>query len=324
MIDLKTISEILIKKGKVRGKPIAISLFRDSIPDGYEPIESEPCTLLRYAMDEGKKVYFDAEHYDCLVGVHHAGIIPGKKEIVSGEYLSTTSSFFSYEGAARLKSGTRCLPPGMVKAIGAAPLDDVPEGVQVDWIVVVANPHNANNIAGCRLVQDGVRPYGSFGTSLCGEIYSTPWHERNVVITFGDFGGRMYNRIKPDQLFVVIPIEFADNLQKIFQDFKLDVNATLEFTKPPQSKFWQKHDIDKKTDTRVDDAEKSSTPAFSMEWDGEARALILKAPEGIIEFAVDNVEQFARDRGYEKITKKVVYEQMEDVGLNPEEMFVDE
>jgi len=324
MIDLKTISEILIKKGKVRGKPIAISLFRDSIPDGYEPIESEPCTLLRYAMDEGKKVYFDAEHYDCLVGVHHAGIIPGKKEIVSGEYLSTTSSFFSYEGAARLKSGTRCLPPGMVKAIGAAPLDDVPEGVQVDWIVVVANPHNANNIAGCRLVQDGVRPYGSFGTSLCGEIYSTPWHERNVVITFGDFGGRMYNRIKPDQLFVVIPIEFADNLQKILQDFKLDVNATLEFTKPPQSKFWQKHDIDKKTDTRVDDAEKSSTPAFSMEWDGEARALILKAPEGIIEFAVDNVEQFARDRGYEKITKKVVYEQMEDVGLNPEEMFVDE
>jgi len=324
MTDLKMISEILVKKGKIRGKPVAISLFRDSIPDGYEPIESEPCTLVRYAMDEGKKVYFDAEHYDCLVGVHHAGIIPGKKEIVSGEYLSTTSSFFSYEGAARLKSGTRSLPQGMVKAIGAAPLDNVPEGVQVDWIVVVANPHNANNIAGCRLVQDGVRPYGSFGTSLCGELYSTPWHEKNVVITFGDFGGRMYNRIKPDQLFVVIPIEFVDNLQKILQDFHLDANATLEFTKPPQSKFWQKHDKNKKPGEGIDDAKKSSTPGFTMEWDGEAHALILKAPEGIIEFAVDNVEQFAQDRGYEKITKKVVYEQMEDVGLNPEEMFVDE
>lgn len=324
MTDLKTISEILIKKGKVRGNPVAISLFRDSIPDGYEPIESEPCTLVRYAMDEGKKVYFDAEHYDCLVGVHHAGMIPGKKEIVSGEYLSTTSSFFTYEGAARLKSGTRCLPPGMVKAIGAAPLDDVPEGVQVDWIVVVATPHNANNIAGCRLVQDGVRPYGSFGTSLCGELYSNPWHEKNVVITFGDFGGRIYNRIKQNELFVVIPIEFADNLQKILQDFHLDANATLKFTKPPQSKFWQKHDKHKKPGEGIDAAKKSSTPAFTMEWDKEARALILKAPEGIIEFAVDNVEQFAQDRGYKKITKKVVYEQMEDVGLNPEEMFVDE
>ena len=324
MTDLKHISEILIKKGNVRGKPVAISLFRDSIPDGYKPIESEPCTLVRYAMDEGKKVYFDAEHYDCLVGVHHAGMIPGKKEIVSGEYLSTTSNFFSYEGAARLKSGTRSLPPGMVKAIGAAPLDDVPEGVQVDWIVVVATPHNANNIAGCRLVQDGVRPYGSFGTSLCGELYSTPWHEKNVVITFGDFGGRMYNRIKPDQLFVVIPIEFADNLQKILQDFKLDANATLKITKPPQSKFWQKHDKNTKPGEGIDAAKKSSAPAFTMEWDEEARALILKAPEGMIEFAVDNVEQFAQDRGYRKITKKVVYEQMEDVGLDPEEMFAEE
>ena len=75
---------------------------------------------------------------------------------MSGEYLSTTSSFFTYEGAARLKSGMVNLPPGMVKAIGAAPLDAVPEGVQVDWIVVVANPHNANQIAGCRVVQDGI------------------------------------------------------------------------------------------------------------------------------------------------------------------------
>jgi len=31
----------------------------------------------------------------------------------------------------------------------------------------------------------------------------------------------------------------------------------------------------------------------------------------------------ARDRGYEKVTKKVVYEQMEDVGLDPEEMLAE-
>ena len=321
MTDLKYISKILAEKGKVRGKPVAISLFRDNIPDGYEPIESEPCTIIRYAMDEGKKVYFDADHYDCMVGAYHAGMIPGKKEIVSGEYLSTTSNFFSYEGAARLKSGTRSLPPGMVKAIGAAPLDEVPDGVNIDWIVVVCNPHNANLIAGCRVIQDGITPLGGFGTSLCGELFSTPWHEKNVVITFGDFGGRMFNRIKQDQLFLVIPIEFVDNLPKLLVDIQIDTKANLGFTKPPNSKFWRKRDKDKKTGEGEDNAEKSSAPAFTMEWDEESRALILKAPEGIIEFAVDNVEQFARTRGYEKITKKVVYEQMEDVGLDPEGMF---
>ena len=95
MTDLKYISDILVTKGKVRGKPVAISLFRKSIPEGYEPIDGEPCTLVGRAMDEGKKVYFDPAHHDCLVGAHHAGMVPGKKEIVSGEYLSTTSSFFS-------------------------------------------------------------------------------------------------------------------------------------------------------------------------------------------------------------------------------------
>ena len=182
MPDLKAIAEVLVKKGKVRGKPVAITLFRETPPSSYEPINEEPCTIVRYAMDEGKAVYFDADHHDCLVGVHHCGIVPGKSEIMSGEYLSKTSSFFTEEGAARLKAGTLNLPPGMVKAIGAAPLDDVPEGVQVDWIVVVSNPHNANQIAGCRMVQDGVVAHGTFGTSLCGELFAVPWYIKNVMV----------------------------------------------------------------------------------------------------------------------------------------------
>ena len=121
MVDLKEIAELLRTKGKVRGNPVGISLFRDEIPQGYEPIQEPPCAIVRLAMDDGLKVYFDAEHHDCLVGMHHAGIIPGKKEIVSGEYLSKTSGFFSYDGAARLKAG-------MVHCNGAAMSLDEPFG----------------------------------------------------------------------------------------------------------------------------------------------------------------------------------------------------
>jgi uncharacterized protein (DUF169 family) len=320
MTDLKSLSQILIMKGKVRGKPVAISLFRDCIPESYEPIQDEPCSIVHSAMDEGKKVYFDAEHHDCLVGTYHAGMIPGKKEIVSGEYLSKTTSFFSYEGAARLKAGTRSLPPGMVKAIGAAPLDEVPEGVPVDWIVVVCNPHNANPIAGCRMVQEGILPYGSFGTSLCGELFATPWHEKNIVVTFGDFGGRMNNRIKQDELFVIIPIEFVEYLPKILLELKLDVNAAFELTKPPHSPFWKKKDKASKQYPEGTGAGESPTLTFTMEWDEDARELIKKAPEGIIEFAVGSAEEFARERGYKKITKKVLAEQMQEMGMNLEDM----
>ena len=54
------------------------------------------------------------------------------------------------EAAARIKSGINVLPQGMIKGIGAAPVDDVPEGVKVDWIAVVCNPYWAGFIGGAR------------------------------------------------------------------------------------------------------------------------------------------------------------------------------
>ncbi len=320
MADLKALAEILKNKGKVRGNPVAISLFRGAIPAGFEPIQVTPCAIVRYAMDAGKKVYFDAEHHDCLVGVHHAGITPGKKEIVAGEYLSKTSDFFTEEGAARLKSGTPVLPAGMVKAIGAAPLDQVPDGVQVDWIVVVCNPHNANTIGGCRLAQEGIPPYGTFGTSLCGEIFAVPWHIRNVMVVGGDFGGRMHNRIKQDQLFVIIPIEFADYVEKILQNIRVDVKRSREMTKPVHSPFWQNKGKNSKTQAAEQAPDQTGEISFSMPWNDEAGQILKKVPEGILEMVVNNSEEFARKKGYEQVSRKSMEEQMAEMGMNLDEM----
>lgn len=320
MTDFKKLSEILITKGKVRGKPVAISLFRDAVPAGYEPIQDTPCAIVRYAMDEGRRVYFDADHHDCLVGVHHAGIVPGKKEIVTGEYLSKTSDFFTEEAAARLKAGTYSLPQGMFKAIGAAPLDQVPEGVKVDWIVIVCNPHNACTIGGCRLAQEGVQPYGTFGTSLCGELFAVPWYIKNVMVVGGDFGGRMHNRIKQDQLFVIIPIEFADYVPKLLLNIKVDVKASREMTKPAHSPFWQKKDKSEFKDPDMQDEESAAAVKFTMAWDDEAKALLRKVPAEMLEMIVPNSEDYARENGYAQVSMKSMREQMEKLGMNLDEM----
>ncbi len=58
MVDLKALSDMIVTKAKVRGKPVAISLFRDQVPAGYEPLQDTPCAIMRYAMDEGKKGVF--------------------------------------------------------------------------------------------------------------------------------------------------------------------------------------------------------------------------------------------------------------------------
>lgn len=321
MPDLKEICDIILKKTKTRGKPVAISLFRDAVPAGYEPIQDTPCAIVHFAMDEGRKIYFDAEHHDCYVGVHHAGIVPGKQEIVAGEYLSKTSDFFTCEGAARLKAGTYSLPPGMVKAIGAAPLDEVPEGVPVDWIVVVSNPHDACMLGGCRLCQDGVQPYGTFGTSLCGELFAVPWYIQNVMVVGGDFGGRMHNRLKQDQLFIIIPIQFAHMIPNILLNIKVDVKTSREMTKPPWSPFWTRKDkkaeeVQKAAHERAEGEE----PVFTIAWDGEAQAMIKRVPSEMLEMIVGNAEQYAKENGYAGVSLKSMREQMQKLGMDLDEM----
>ena len=320
MIDLKELCGIMVSKAKLRGKPVAISLFRDKIPAEYAPIQDTPCAIMRYAMDDGRKVYFDADHHDCYVGVHHAGIIPGKKEIVAGDYLSKTSNFFSEEGAARLKAGTYSLPPGMVKAIGAAPLDEVPEGVQVDWIVAVSNPHNACILGGCRMAMDGVQPYGTFGTSLCGELFAVPWYIKNVMVVGGDFGGRMHNRIKQDQLFIIIPMEFAHTIPNILLNVKVDVKASREMTKPPQSPFWHKKDKSVFSEEPAAQEEAGEEPVLTMAWDDESRGLLKKVPAEMFEMIVGNAEQYAQENGYEQVSMKSMREQMQKLGMDLDEM----
>jgi uncharacterized protein (DUF169 family) len=323
MTDYKALTEILITKGKVRGKPVAVSLFKDRIPPGYEPIQDTPCSIIHYAMDEGRKVYFDAEHHDCLVGVHHAGIVPGTQEIVNGEYLSKSSTFFTYDGAARLKSGSFVLPPGMVKAIGAAPLDEVPDGVAVDWVVSVCNPHNANNIAGCRVCREGILPHAEIANSLCAALFATPWHVKNVVFTTGDFGGRMHNRMKQDQVFVIVPDQFLHYVPLLLDDMKVDVKESRKMTKPAHSSFWQEGDGAKEGKAvRPAAAETGEAQAvtFTMEWDDDAREMMKKVPEGILEMAIGNSEEFARQKGYAKVSKKSIQELMESLGMNLDDM----
>ena len=40
-------------------------------------------------------------------------------------------------------------------------------------------------------------------------------------------------------------------------------------------------------------------------------------PPGIIEMAINNVEDFARDMGLKHITKTVVLDQMKSIGMDP-------
>ena len=317
MIDLKELSDSLA--GKVRGNPVAISLFKEEIPKPYEKKKVVPCSIVRHAMDKGEIVSFDRHHHDCTTGVYTAGVHEGTDEIRNGQYLAQNIPAYTDVGAEKIKTGEYVLPQNTVVGIGAAPLSDVPDDIFVDWIVVVCTPHWANFIGGARTVLDGTPPRGAAGSSFCSDLFATPWHDGNVVITPGDLGGRMNNRLKPEEMFVVVPNEYLESLLNIMTSTP-DARAVLEATKPEESEYWDKRKRAKKAKERKlkEDAPKNEFESkLSMIWDQESKDMIASTPPGIIEMAINNVEDFARENEIEEITKSVVLEQMKSVGMDP-------
>ncbi|MEE9504858.1 MAG: PCP reductase family protein, partial [Thermodesulfobacteriota bacterium] len=129
--------------------------------------------------------------------------------------------------------------------------------------------------------------------------------------------------IKQDQLFVIIPHKFLDYLPGFFKEIKLDVKATRRMTKPPHSSFWQKEKAASGKEEVPPVAEEQadvSAIKFTMAWDAEAKEMMKKVPEGIVEMAVNNSEEFAREKGYKKVTKKSIEELMDSLGMNLDDM----
>jgi hypothetical protein len=143
------------------------------------------------------------------------------------------------------------------------------------------------------------------------------------VFATGDFGGRMHNRMKQDQVFVIIPDQFLHYVPLLLNDMKVDVKESRKMTKPAHSSFWNDDGgakEDKTSGTSPGDSEEAPAVSFTMEWDDDAREMMKKVPEGIMEMAIGNSEEFARQKGYPKVSKKSIQELMESLGMNLDDM----
>ena len=315
-MDIAAVCRVL--EGKIRGNPVAVTHFPDGIPDSYEGVMVDPCGILRCAMDEGRVVYFDREHQDCLHGAYITGVHEGNEQIRSGRILTDYIPVYNLDAAHQFNAGQSILPQGTVKAIGAAPLAALPDGIDVHWIVVVCTPQWAGQIGAARSVKDGVMPTTAAGNSFCTDAFVTPWYEDNVVMTPGDYGGRMNNRLKPEEMFVIVPAKFADNLIDILAATP-DVKGLYEATRPENSDYWERQ---QKKAARAADrvagrgAEKARQLglSISMDWDEEALEMVAAAPRFVRRFAVGKVEDFAEQQGYTEVSQALVEEQMESAG----------
>ena len=57
-----------------------------------------------------------------------------------------------------------------------------------------------------------------------------------------------------------------------------------------------------------------------MDWNDEARKIVKQSPEEMTDFIVERAESFAKERGYPEVTRESIAEQMEELGMNLDEM----
>ncbi|MBC8160260.1 MAG: DUF169 domain-containing protein [Roseiflexaceae bacterium] len=231
-IDLRELNTLLVERLKVKRRPVAISYCAEGPPPGYESANVVACALVREA-ESGRRVYVDAQHHDCWVGQYHLGFLAKPAPLITqGEYLTMAQGFFTEEAARRNKQQSSTIPAGAIKALAAAPLDDVPDGVQVDLMVCICDAQRAMQIAGAASVREGSFPIGELGPSACASIFATPWRTRNSVFAIGDGGGRMHNKVAPGEMFIAIPREHFRYVVELIENFRIDPHRMRELIMP--------------------------------------------------------------------------------------------
>ncbi len=207
----------IVRKLRVARPPVGITFFIDTPPPEYEPVRLPACALIREA-ELGRRVYVDGTHHDCIVGQYHLGLGPGLSLITEGHYLTLSQGFFTPEGARTSKANSCTLSQGSIKALGAAPLADMPAEVSADLLVVICPPQQAMILAEASAVRTGEFPMGDLGAATCSSIFAAPRLSKNIVFSLGDSTGRAFNKVDASELFVVAPrarfshlIEMMDN-----------------------------------------------------------------------------------------------------------------
>lgn len=235
-LDLKYLNQLLVDRLKVKRRPVAITYCADGPPPGYEGASVVACAVVREA-EAGRRVYVDPQHHDCWVGQYHLGWLSEAQPLITeGEYLTMAQGFFTPEGARRNKSQSSSLPAGAIRALAAAPLDDVPDGVPVDLLICITDPMHAMQIAGAASVREGSFPIGEIGPSACASIFATPWLTRNSVFATGDGGGRMHNRVAAGEMFIAIPREHFRYIVELIENFRIDPEKMRELIMPSHAK----------------------------------------------------------------------------------------
>ncbi|WP_406659810.1 DUF169 domain-containing protein [Methanolobus sp. ZRKC3] len=218
-MDLETIhkmSQELIDSLKLETSPVAVTIIPadKEIPEGIEQVENEKhhCGMIDDARRKKTIRYALLGDQKCDIGAAALGLSQKCNEIEKGDFYYYLNCFGSIDAARKTMKEMPMMPSKSAKAIVYAPLEKTP--VKPSVVIIVANPETVMQISQTLLYNSGGKINTSFSglQSFCSESVVHPMQERQVNISLGCTGSRMFTEFDKDEMIIGIPPEMLEDM----------------------------------------------------------------------------------------------------------------
>ncbi len=199
----------------LKWSPVAIKLVKPD--ESINEVPPMPAKRMRYCQllmeaKRGKSATLTSENIACPAAAAALGLMPLPEKISSGKMLKTLGLFESEEAAAKTMAQMSRMKLGEVKAIAAAPLENV--AFRPDVVIIEDKPEKIMWINLAAIHETGGRL--SFSSAVfqacCVDVTVIPYLTKNVNVSLGCYGCRDATDIADDECLVGIPIEKIDRI----------------------------------------------------------------------------------------------------------------
>lgn len=211
----------LMKSLRLETVPVAV-FFSTVPPKNVEKIHSvlKACEMLDVARYEKKIFYSTIENHGCKNGCYYLGLtkaFDGLKtgDWTAGKYPDKGRSNWATPVAFRrtLKDYPR-IEEKTVKCISFSPLDTCPIRPEIGGgiVVLTCTPKQGLYLSRAAVYRMGGIVKGIVGPATCSVVMAGPFQEGEMFHTLGCYGGRIFVKVKTEELYFGFPIELLEQL----------------------------------------------------------------------------------------------------------------
>jgi uncharacterized protein (DUF169 family) len=207
----------------LRLEMVPVAVFFSTNPPGNTKqlnCKLKACEMLDVARYEGKVFYSTAENHECKNGMYYLGLTKAFAGLKTGDWTAGRypekgrSNWASPVAFRRTLNYYPRIEEETVKCISYAPLDKCPFKPEIGGgiVVLTCTPKQGLYLARAAVYEMGGVINGIVGPSTCSVVMAGPIQKGEMFYTLGCYGGRIFVKIKTEELYFGFPIEFLEKI----------------------------------------------------------------------------------------------------------------